>query len=398
MEALISKYRDLLQQTDTGFVRGLNDKINWDARAICIEGARGTGKSTLMLQHIKSDLPLHSTLYLSLDDLYFKQYSLSSVAERFYQEGGRYLFLDEAHKYADWQTEVKNLYDFKPQLNIVVSGSSILALQQSNADLSRRLLRYHLPELSLREFITLKTGVALPVYQLDDLLENHQAIADDIKKILTSPLKFFREYLTYGAYPFFMEGESEYLMRIQQLINVIIDYDLPEARPIEVSTLAKLKKLLYIISTAVPFTPNIARLAEQVSTSRNRLLDMLELLEKAQLIRNLRSSSFGVSLMNKPEKVFLHNSSLIMALAEGQANSGNLRETFFYTQISGAGYRVSYPKKGDFLVEQKYTFEVGGKNKTFKQIADESEAYLAMDELEYGTSRKIPLWLFGFLY
>lgn len=398
MEALISKYRDLLQQTDTSFVRGLSNKINWDARAVCIEGARGTGKSTLMLQHIKSTLPLHLTLYLSLDDLYFKQHSLLSVAERFYQEGGRYLFLDEVHKYADWQTEVKNIYDFKPQLHIVVSGSSILALQQSNADLSRRLLRYHLPELSLREFITLKTGVALPEYQLHDLLENHQAIVDVIKKSLPSPLKFFREYLTYGAYPFFTEGESEYLMRIQQLINVIIDYDLPEARPMEVSTLAKLKKLLYIISTAVPFTPNITRLAEQISTSRNRLLDMLELLEKAQLIHNLRSSSFGISLMNKPEKVFLHNTSLIMALAEGQANSGNLRETFFYTQLSGAGYRVSYPKKGDFLVEQKYTFEVGGKSKTFKQIADEPEAYLAIDDLEYGAARKIPLWLFGFLY
>ncbi|NGM65810.1 ATP-binding protein [Sphingobacterium sp. SGR-19] len=398
MEALISKYRNLLQQTDISFVRGLSNKINWNARAVCIEGARGTGKSTLMLQHIKSTLPLHLTLYLSLDDLYFKQHSLLSVAERFYQEGGRYLFLDEVHKYADWQTEVKNLYDFKPQLHIVVSGSSILALQQSNADLSRRLLRYHLPELSLREFIALKTGVALPEYQLHDLLESHQAIVDDIKKSVTSPLKFFREYLTYGAYPFFKEGESEYLMRIQQLINVIIDYDLPEARPMEVSTLAKLKKLLYIISTAVPFTPNITRLAEQISTSRNRLLDMLELLEKAQLIRNLRSSSFGISLMNKPEKVFLHNNSLIMALAEGQANSGNLRETFFFTQLNGAGYRVSYPKTGDFLVEQKYTFEVGGKNKTFKQIADEPEAYLAIDDLEYGTSRKIPLWLFGFLY
>lgn len=398
MEALVNKYRDLLHQTNTGFVRGLSDKINWGARAICIEGARGTGKSTLMLQHIKSNLPRDLTLYLSLDDLYFKQHSLLSVAERFYQEGGRYLFLDEAHKYADWQTEVKNLYDFKSQLNIVVSGSSILALQQSNADLSRRLLRYHLPELSLREFIALKTDTVLPMYSLHDLLENHQAIVDIIKKSLPSPLKFFREYLTYGAYPFFMEGEPEYLMRIQQLINVIIDYDLPEARSIEASTLAKLKKLLYIISTAVPFTPNIARLAEQVSTSRNRLLDMLDLLEKAQLIRNLRSSSFGISLMNKPEKVFLNNSSLIMALAEGQANSGNLRETFFYTQLSGAGYRVSYPKTGDFLVEQEYIFEVGGKNKNFKQIADEPQAYLAIDDLEYGTSRKIPLWLFGFLY
>lgn len=398
MEVLASKYRELLQQTKVNFVRGLAEKINWDARAICIEGARGTGKSTLMLQYIKSNLPLDQTLYLSLDDLYFKQHSLLSVAETFYQEGGRFLFLDEVHKYDDWQTEVKNLYDFKPQLKIVISGSSILALQQSNADLSRRLLHYHLPELSLREYIALKTTVSLPIYSLSELLEHHRTIVDDIKNLLPSPLKFFREYLTYGAYPFSMEGEAEYLMRIQQLINVIIDYDLPEARPMEPSTLSKLKKLLYIISTAVPFTPNISRLAEQIVTSRNRLLEMLDLLEKAQLVRNLRSSAFGISLMNKPEKIFLNNSSLIMALAEGQPNTGNLRETFFYSQLAGAGLRLSSPKKGDFLIENQYTFEIGGKNKGSKQIATEVQAYLAIDDIEYGTEGKIPLWLFGFLY
>ncbi len=187
-------------------------------------------------------------------------------------------------------------------------------------------------------------------------------------------------------------------MRLNQLINIIIDYDLPEAKPLETGTLAKLKKLLYIISTAVPFTPNIAKLAKQVGTSRSRLLEMLDLLEKAQLIANLRSAAFGVSLMNKPEKVYLHNASLIMALAEGQPNKGNLRETFFYTQLAGAGHRVTYPKAGDFLIDNSYLFEVGGANKGNQQIADHKNAYLVLDDLEYGSVNKLPLWLLGFLY
>ena len=398
MEALINKYRALLHQTKAGFVRGLAKKINWDNRAICIQGARGTGKSTLMLQHIKTNLPVEQTLYLSLDDLYFKQHSLTEVAEAFYLQGGKFLFLDEVHKYADWQTEVKNLYDFKPDLRMVISGSSILASQRSEVDLSRRLLRYQLPELSLREYIAMKEGVEITSWSLMDIIEHHTNIVDSIKEQLPLPLKLFHAYLTYGAYPFFLEGENGYLMRLQQTINVIIDYDLPEARPIEPGTLAKLKKLLYIISTAVPFTPNISRLAEQIGTSRSRLLEMLELLENAQLIRSLRSATFGVSLMNKPKKLLLNNTSIIMALAEGQPNVGNLRETYFYTQLAGGGYRVTYPKAGDFLIDNQYTFEVGGKNKGKKQIAGDTQAYLAVDDLEYGVAEKIPLWLFGFLY
>ncbi len=398
MEVLIDRYRELLRGTMTGFIRGLDARINWSARAVCIEGARGTGKSTLMLQRIRRHLAPDQTLYLSLDDLYFRQHSLLDVAETFYQRGGRYLFLDEVHKYPNWQREVKNLYDFKPELKLVVSGSSILTLQRSDADLSRRLLRYHLPELSLREYIVLKEDISLPSYSLPEVLNNHQHIVDEIKERLTSPLKLFHEYLTYGAYPFFLEGEHEYLLRINQLINVIIDYDLPEAKPIEAGTQGKLKKLLYILSTAVPFKPNIAKLAVQVGTSRSRLLEMLDLLEKAQLIANLRSAAFGISLMNKPEKVLLHNTSLIAALAEGLPNTGNLRETYFHTQLTGAGHRLTYPQTGDFLADGRYLFEIGGKNKGKNQLGNTEDAFLALDDIEYGSPGKIPLWLFGFLY
>lgn len=399
MEALLNKYRNLLRTTRKGFIRGIWYRINWKARAICIEGARGTGKTTLMLQHIRENLPLDKALYVSLDDLYFKQHTLTEVADEFYMQGGRYLFLDEVHKYKDWQTEVKNIYDFKPDLQLVISGSSILALQRSEVDLSRRLLRYHLSELSFREYIALKESVYLPVYTLDRLLKGDcNSIVDEIMRELPSPLKTFREYLTYGAYPFFLEGQGDYLTRINQLINVIIDYDLPEAKSIEISTQGKLKRLLYIISTSVPFKPNIAKLAMQTETSRIRLLEMLHLLEKAQLIHSLRSSVHGVSLMNKPEKIFLHNTSLIMALAEGQPDKGNLRETFFLSQLSNGGHTVTYPKSGDFYIDNKYLFEIGGKGKTNRQVAGKERAYLVLDDLEFGHGNKLPLWLFGFLY
>jgi len=398
MEALVNKFRRLISTSRTEFRRGLSYKINWSARGICIEGARGTGKSTMMLQYIQQNLPLEKTLYTSLDDLYFRQNNLVEVAERFYGFGGRHLFLDEVHKYDDWQTAVKNIYDFLPELQLVISGSSILALQQSRVDLSRRVLNYHLPELSLREYISLKHSVEVPIYSFEDLLSNHSEIAQELHQIIPSPLKSLSDYFSYGAYPFFIEGESDYFMRINQLINVIIDYDLPEAKAIEVATLAKLKKLLYVISTSVPFTPNITKLAEQVDTSRSRLLEMLHILEQAQLIYNLRSASHGTSLMNKPEKIYLHNTSLIAALAEGKPDTGNLRETFFLSQVQNSGAVITYPKAGDFMVNGKYVMEIGGKNKTGKQIQGHDQAFIVADDIEYGFGNKIPLWLFGFLY
>lgn len=398
MDVLINKFRRLLGGIEHRFKRGLSYQINWDARGICIEGARGTGKSTLMLQHIKENLPIEETLYVSLDDLYFKEHPLPDVAERFYGQGGRYLFLDEVHKYDDWQTAVKNIYDFYPEMKLVVSGSSILALQKSRADLSRRLLRYQLPELSLREYISLKHAIELPVIALNDLLQNHSTIAGLMQQKVASPLKALKEYVSYGAYPFFIEGEQDYFMRISQLINVIIDYDLPEAKAIEISTQAKLKQLLYIISTAVPFKPNITKLADKIGTSRIRLLEMLNVLEQAQLIHNLRSSVHGVSLLNKPEKIFLHNTSLIAALAEGKPDIGNMRETFFLSQLHNAGAIVTYPTSADFCVNDKYLFEIGGKSKSAVQLNDHKNGYVVPDDIEYGSGNRIPLWLFGFLY
>lgn len=398
MESLITRYKNLLRSVKLDFKRNLYHQINWDARAICILGARGTGKSTLMLQYLKENLPENQSLYISLDDLYFKQKGLVEVAERFIQLGGKYLFLDEVHKYGDWQAAVKNLYDFYPDLKMVISGSSILPLQKSQVDLSRRLVYYELPELSFREYLSLKHQIVVSPVNLNFLLIKHQELSSKLIEVLPHPLAEFEQYLQYGAYPFFKEGQQDYISKINQLINVIIDYDLPEGRDISTATQAKLKKLLYILSTAVPFSPNITKLAEKTETTRPRLLEMLHMLETSRLIRNLRNSSHGISMMNKPDKIFLSNTNLIYALAFENQNKGNVRETFFYNQLANSGKSVTYPQQGDFMIDDKYLFEIGGKNKDFSQIANLPNSFIAADDLEYGLGNKIPLYLFGFLY
>lgn len=398
MEILVSRYKNLLKSIKLDFKRGLYSQINWDARAICILGARGTGKSTLMLQFLKENLPENESLYLSLDDLYFKQHSLTDVAERFVQMGGKYLFLDEVHKYGDWQAAIKNLYDFYPDLKMVISGSSILPLQKSQVDLSRRLVYYELPELSFREYLGLKKGIFIPVSNITDLTANHRKVADRIIALLPHPLADFEQYLQEGVYPFFLESEKDYVTKLNQLINVIIDYDLPEGKDISTSTQAKLKKLLYILSTAVPFSPNVSKLAEKTETTRPIILEMLHLLEISRLIRNLRNSSQGVSYLNKPDKIYLANTNLIYALAQENQNKGNVPETFFYNQLSNAGRKVTFPIAGDFLIDEKYLFEIGGKNKDFSQIVNLPDSFIAADDIAYGFGNKIPLYLFGFLY
>ncbi|SIS80815.1 ATP-binding protein [Belliella pelovolcani] len=398
MEALLNRYRNLLQSVKTDFKRSHYQKINWSGRGICILGARGTGKSTLMLQYLKENLPLDKSLYLSLDDLYFKQNSLVELAERFYHLGGRNLLLDEVHKYEDWQTAVKNIYDFYPDLKLIISGSSILELQKSQADLSRRLVYFELPELSFREYLSLKLKINLEIYSFDTLLNDHQKITYQIQELIPNLMLEFESYKKTGAYPFFLEGERDYTSKINQLINVIIDYDLPEGKDISTSTQAKLKKLLYLLSTSVPFSPNITKLAEKTETTRPRLLEMLHMLEVSKLIKNLRSSSKGISMMNKPDKIYLSNTNLIYALALENQNQGNIRETFFYNQLENSGASLTTAKNGDFLIDNKFEFEIGGKNKNFNQIANIPDSFVAADEMLHGIGNKIPLYLFGFLY
>jgi hypothetical protein len=398
MEELIRRHQNLLASVELKFERSLTKKINWQAQAIGIKGARGTGKSTLMLQQLKSSKDQERAIYISLDDFYFRNNSLVDTAEKLYHSGVKRLFLDEVHKYPDWHRELKNLYDFYPQLQLVFSGSSILELQKSSVDLSRRVLFYELTALSFREFLQLRYAIVLPHISFEELQSNHVEIAHTIKKEIKSPLHYFQEFLTFGSYPFFTEGIEDYSYRLQQIINLIIDYDLPEAKDISVSTQNKLKKLLYIISESVPFTPNISKLALQIETTRPILMEMLHILEESKLIRNLRASTKGISLMNKPEKILLSNPNLIKTLSDKGWNTGNIRETFALDQLKNAGLEVTHPAKGDFLVNGNILLEIGGKNKTAKQVSHVDNHLVFSDEMEIGWGKQIPLYLLGCLY
>ncbi len=397
MEKLFNNSVKKIETVNLKFKRFLINRINWNRRLIGIKGARGTGKTTLLLQYIKENYGTSDeVLYVSLDNIYFSEYKLVNLADNFAKIGGKYLFLDEVHKYPNWSREIKNIYDDYPELKIVFTGSSILEIDKSEADLSRRAVIYQLPVLSLREYISIKHDIETNVYSLVKILENHKEIASEINKII-KPVKEFNNYTLNGAYPFFMEAESEYSSHIERIINLIIETDLPAFSSMDYSSVMNLKKLLSVISESVPFQPNISKLSIKIGVTRDTLIKYLSYLEKAHLISLLRSNTKGISKMAKPEKIFLNNSNLLYALQPQYANIGTIRETFFNSQLS-VMHKVELPQKADFIVDNKYIFEIGGKNKTQKQIIDIPNSFIVSDNIEYGYKNKIPLWLFGFLY
>ena len=371
--------------------------LPWDERAIILFGSRGSGKTTLFLQHIKENYSGTEALYVTLDDIYFRQHTLVETAKEFSQNFGKILLLDEVHKYPEWSREVKNIYDFMPELKLLITGSSILELEKSGADLSRRVLNFHLPELSFREFLGIKYGFDLPHYTLQEIIENHEDIAEKIMSVIEKPLFYFKQYIEWGAYPIFKETKFVH-QRLKQTINLIIDTDLPNIVSVEFSTLNQVKKLLYIIAQSVPFTPNVTKLAEQVGCTRTKLYEMIGMLNAAKLTYGLYHSVNNSSRLNKPEKIFLHNTNLMFALSEKKPEVGTLRETFFINMLESNNNMLSYTVKGDFLINEKHTFEVGGKNKTGQQIKEISGGFLAKDDIETGYKTTIPLYLFGFLY
>lgn len=397
MDVLRTKYLRLLKSIHFDFKRYLYFDIQWDDRLIIIKGQRGVGKTTLLLQFIRDKIEDTSrSLYVSLDDLYFLTHSLSSVVEEFVQYGGTHLILDEVHRYPFWSIELKNLYDFYPNLKIVATGSSALAIHEGVADLSRRASIYHLRCLSMREYINMTRSMDLSFFSLDDLVQNHEEIASLLIDVINKPLVFFKEFLKYGSYPFSIVNDPLFYEKLKTIVHLIIDNDLPAIENITYETQRKIKKLLYLLSSSVPFKPNISELSQKVGTSRDRLLKYLQLLSRSDLLHLVSQSGSGNSIMQKPDKIYLDNPTLMYALDEG-ANIGTLRETFFLNQLTTYN-KVHYPKKGDFLVNERYTFEIGGMNKSKRQIASVENAFLALDNLEYGFGSKIPLWLFGFLY
>jgi uncharacterized protein len=398
MEKLFQFSASRIKSVDTFFKRYLWNTINWNNRLIAITGARGIGKTTMLLQYIKENLndTPDEVIYVSMDDLYFSKNTLVDFADDFVKKGGKYLFLDEIHKYRNWSQEVKNIYDYFPDLKVVVTGSSALNIYKGKADLSRRAILYKMQGLSFREFIALKYNYHFPVLNLDDLLKNaSKRIPDILEKI--KPLKLFEEYLQFGYYPFFRESESEFQIKLKQTVNHLLESDLPSVEKIDFNAVYYLRKLISILAEIVPYKPNIVKLSQQVGVSRETLMRYLYLLEKADLLILLQTDVYGISKMNKPEKIYLNNPNLVNSLTDAQSNQGTLRETFFINQLQ-VFHGIYGSDKGDFLVDDKYIFEIGGKNKTRKQITEIEDAWVAADNIEYVQQNKIPLWLFGFLY
>src|SRR5690606_10646871 len=376
----------------------LSDKIDWTQRLIAIKGAWGTGKTTLMLQRIKYDLDNEEQipLYANLDDLYFLENNLLDLAQEFQLSGGKYLFLDEVHKYPRWSRELKLIYDRFPTLHVVFTSSSLLSILHGESDLSRRAVSYTLQELSYREFIELETGNALPAFQIEDLVADHRDIAEDLKNRIESPMKFFSDYLKFGAYPYYREGVSSYKLKLIQTTRLIIETDMNVVEAISYDEARKIRKLLVAIAQSAPFTPNISKLSERLGMNRKNLLNGIRLLARADLVIELFKPNSGIGAFTKPEKLYLHNTNIIQAMADN-FEKGTLRETFFANQVSLTN-ELHLSEKVDFLVNEKYSFEIGGKNKTGKQLQNSKNSYFVRDDIEIGALKTIPLWLFGFLY
>lgn len=398
MEALFLAYNRRLEETDCSYQRYLYSQIEWEERLIGIKGARGVGKTTMLFQRIKLTFPDRSiAFYVSLDHIWFSTHSLLELTEYLYTHGVTYLFLDEVHRYKDWIKEVKIIYDSYPSLHIVFTGSSLLEMNHAEADLSRRLRTYNLEGLSFREYLAISGVAQLEPLTLEDILSRHQQIASSITSKL-KVLPHFEHYIQQGYYPFFLETSSKdsYYERIQHVVATVIENDIPSVEHIEYETLQKSKRLLVLLAQMAPFTPNISSLCDALSTTRNQLVRLLSLLHRAALLRLLYSDSKGFKSLGKPGKILFDNPNIMQALTLA-ADTGTIRESFFDAMVFHS-HAVQYPKQGDFSVDGKYLFEIGGRGKGFAQIRNIPDSYVVADEIEIGFGNKIPLWLFGLLY
>lgn len=398
MEELFNRYQRISQKIQTDFVRSFMQEVNWNARLIGIKGARGVGKTTLLLQYLKINFTdnIALTLYVSLDSFAFRGKTLLGLADEFVRNGGKHLFLDEVHKYPNWAQELKNIYDDYSELQIVFTGSSLLEILNSRADLSRRVVIYHMQGLSFREFIMLETGIYFTPLTLESILKDHLHLAGQINaKIKVFP--HFEKYLKQGYYPFYREELDLYEHRVEEVINMMLEIELPLLRGMDIGLVPKIKQLLVIISESVPFVPNIVNLSQKIEIHRTTLMSYLFYLQELGLTYHLLKEARGSVRLQKPAKIYLDNTNLMYVLSSFSANRGNVRETFFANQV-GYKHKISFHEKTDFLVDNTYVFEIGGKDKSKKQITSIENAYIVSDEIEYGYQNKIPIWLFGFLY
>ena len=396
MENLLLLSQQKIQRTSLNFSRYLLNQIDLNQRLIAIKGARGVGKTTLLLQLAKRYGDNTSVAYVAMDDLFFNDTKLYDFASDFSKHGGKVLLLDEVHKYPNWSREIKLIYDNFQDLKIIFTSSSILEIFKSESDLSRRLISYNLNELSFREFLEFERGITVPLLSLEDIILKHNQIVLDLLADF-KPIMHFKNYLNYGCYPYFKEKKEFYHQKLMQTINLIIEVDLLTVQHIDYAHITKIKRLLYVLASSVPFVPNVSKLSESTNMSRASLINSLENLKKSCLIDYLQKNKEGIAALRKPDKLYLRNTNLIFALAESNANIGNLRETFFLNQLS-FNNTVRLAEKGDFIVNSEFTFEVGGKNKSKAQISGIENAFVVKDDIEIGINKTIPLWLFGLMY
>ena len=400
IEPLLVASERLVSEADMGFRRYLCGQVDWKDRLVCIKGPKGTGKTTLILQHIKETFGAHSekAVYLALDHLWFSSHEVLPVVDWLYANGYTHVFLDEVHHANNWQALIKTICDFYPKLNVVYSGSSILKLTKMKADLSRRQAVYDLRGLSFREFLALEGKLEHEPVTLADILKSHRRIAGGIvDEIKVLPL--FRRYLREGYYPIYRSVSSQFADRLSEVVSNVLETDVPAVMDVTPATIRKVKKMLMILAGNCPQTPNMTDLYRELETDRNAGIKMFGMLEAAELILTVRSSLAEPKLkrLGTVEKVFLGDPNLMNALVP-DPDLGAVRETYFVNQLIGGGHKVVTPKQGDFNVDGKLIFEIGGRGKTFKQIADIPNSFVVNDDVEVGFGNKIPLWLFGFLY
>ena len=397
MESLLNFQDNILLTVNNNFRRYLHKEINWNQRMIGVKGPRGAGKTTLLLQHLKYDLGVDSSkgLYITADHTWFFTNSLWDTAFQWYKMGGEVLLIDEVHKYPNWSRELKNIYDGIPGLKVIFSASSALDIYRGQADLSRRVISYSLPGLSFREYLAFSGIATFPPITLADIQYRHREISQEIVSAIR-PISHFTKFLESGYLPIFSEGENEYLSKLEQIINAVVDTDLAYIASYNAGTAIKVKKLLGVIAESAPFKPNISALSNKLDISRDRVLEYIYQLRDAGLLNVLSIAGKGVSRLQKPDKICLENTNLSYAFVPNP-NKSNLRETFLLGQLLNAGLDVFEPNSGDFLTNG-ISIEVGGKNKSTKQVREVDSFILAADDIEIGFGTKIPLWLFGFLY
>jgi predicted AAA+ superfamily ATPase len=403
MDTLFRKSERLLANTQTEIIREKMDDIHWNAQLISIMGAKGVGKSTLIRQYMKLHYALgdRRALYCSADTVDFSMRTLESLAEQFVMCGGELLVIDEIHKYhsgtSDWSREIKEIYELFPNLRMIVSGSSLLQLREGDADLSRRAIKYTMHGLSFREALHFYHGLSFPRWSLEDILTHPYDLWQEVSS-KCKPVALFKEYLEKGYYPFLLEGEGEYYTKIEQVVNYIIETELPRICNVDVANVRKLQALIALICSEVPFELNANRIAAAIEIGRDTVVEYLKYLGDAQVLNLLYSDKKKIGKLTKPDKVYLENPNIIYALAPANVDIGTLRETFAISSLSES-HNVEYGKEqGDFKIDGKYTFEIGGRSKGFSQIAGVKDSYVFADDWDMPDGAKLPLWMLGFLY